>query len=150
MDVKTMTDELELEHKIELSVGLKIDKEVYEHVDELLEKMIMKDVEFVREAFESSSSKKLQLVGAKMESHLLDIIIAVKAKRKDILRAFEKNQQDIMDVESKLKDAYVRKNISPRVYTRDQLPYITQIPEERAKEVEAELAKEKLQWTKIV
>jgi len=145
MDVKTMTDELELEHKIELSVGLKIDKEVYEHVDELLEKMIMKDVEFVREAFESSSSKKLQLVGAKMESHLLDIIIAVKAKRKDILRAFEKNQQDIMDVESKLKDAYVRKNISPRVYTRDQLPYITQIPEERAKEVEAELAKEKLQ-----
>ena len=150
MDVKTMTDELKLEHKIELSVGLKIDKEVYEHVDELLEKMIMKDVEFVREAFESSSSKKLQLVGAKMESHLLDIIIAVKAKRKDILRAFEKNQQDIMDVESKLKDAYVRKNISPRVYTRDQIPYITQIPEERAKEVEAELAKEKLQWTKIV
>ena len=150
MDVKTMTDELELEHKIELSVGLKIDKEVYEHVDELLEKMIMKDVEFVREAFESSSSKKLQLVGAKMESHLLDVIIAVKAKRKDIMKAFQKNQEDIMNVESKLKDAYVRKSISPRVYTRDQLPYITQIPEERAKEVEAELAKEKLQWTKIV
>ena len=145
MELKDMTDELELEHKIELSVGLKIDKEVYEHVDELLEKMIMKDVEFVREAFEGSSSKKLQLVGAKMESHLLDIIIAVKAKRKDILRAFEKNQQDIMDVESKLKDAYVRKNISPRVYTRDQIPYITQIPEERAKEVEAELAKDKVQ-----
>ena len=145
MELKDMTDELELEHKIELSVGLKIDKEVYEHVDELLEKMIMKDVEFVREAFEDSSSKKLQLVGAKMESHLLDILIAVKAKRKDIMKAFQKNQEDIMNVESKLKDAYVSKSISPRVYTRDQIPYITQIPEERAKEVEAELAKDKVQ-----
>ena len=145
MELKNMTDELELEHKIELSVGLKIDKEVYEHVDELLEKMIMKDVEFVREAFEDSSSKKLQLVGAKMESHLLDILIAVKAKRKDIMKAFQKNQEDIMNVESKLKDAYVSKSISPRVYTRDQIPYITQIPEERAKEVEAELAKDKVQ-----
>ena len=50
-----------------------------------------------------------------------------------------------MNVESKLKDAYVRKSISPKVYTRDQIPYITQIPEERAKEVEAELAKDKVQ-----
>ena len=150
---------MELEKRIELGVGLKIDKEVTKTIDELLSHLIEKDIEVIKSVLDDNSNKTFQIAAIKMETHLTDLSIKIKRERLEAADMWRANQEEIRGVDIKTKEAYLHKRISekakealakekeqsPKVYTRDEIPYITQIPEERAKEVEAELAKDKVQ-----
>ncbi len=142
---------MELEKRIELGVGLKIDKEVTKTIDELLSHLIEKDINLIKSVLNDNSDKHFSIAAIKMETHLTDLSIKIKRERVEAFDKWKDNQEKIRSADIETKEAYLHKRISekakealakekeqsPKVYTRDEIPYITQIPEEDVKRIEA-------------
>ena len=147
---------MDLEEKIKLGVDLKITKEVTETIDELLSHLIEKDIKLIKSVVDDNSNKTFQIAAIKMETHLTDLSIKIKRERLEATDMWRANQKEIESVDIETKEAYLHKRISekakealakeskesPKVYTRDQIPYITQISEEDVKRIKEESAKE--------
>ena len=150
---------MDLEEKIKLGVDLKITKEVTETIDELLSHLIEKDIEVIKSVLDDNSNKTFQIAAIKMETHLTDLSIKIKRERLEAADMWRANQEEIRSVDIETKEAYLHKRISekakealaeeseesPKVYTRDQIPYITQISEEDVKRIKEESTRE-IQW----
>ena len=142
---------MDLEEKIKLGVDLKITKEVTETIDELLSHLIEKDINLIKSVLNDNSDKHFSIAAIKMETHLTDLSIKIKRERVEAFDKWKDNQEKIRSADIETKEAYLHKRISekakealakekeqsPKVYTRDEIPYITQIPEEDVKRIEA-------------
>ena len=121
---------MDLEEKIRLGVILNIDKDVTEIVDETLEALMESNIKLIRKSFNEDSNMTNKIAAAKVEEFLVDVQIVAKRERVKAFDKWKANQEEIRGVDIETKEAYLHKRIS-----------------EKAKEA---LAKEEVQWTKIV
>mgnify|MGYP003113073357 CR=1 FL=1 len=147
---------MDLEEQIKLSVTLNIDKDVGEIVYQTIDSLMESNIKIIKNSFDNHPNMRNKIAGAKIEQLLVELQIRARDEKDEAADMWKANQEKIRSVDIETKEAYLHKRISekasealakekeksPKVYTRDQIPYITQIPEEDAKRVEAKAALE--------
>ena len=121
---------MDLEEKIRLGVTLKINRDVAEIVDQTISSLIQSNIKLIKNSFDDHPNIRNKIAGVKIEELLVDVQIKAKEEYEKELDKYLDNQKEIVDTDIETKEAYLHKRIS-----------------EKAAEA---LAKEKVQWTKIV
>ena len=105
---------MDLEEKIRLGVILNIDKDVTEIVDETLEALMESNIKFIKSALDNHINIRNRIAGAKIEQLLVELQIKARDERDEALDKYIDNQEEIINVDIKTKEAYIHKRVSEK------------------------------------